>query len=159
MARFLAKAEGDGILPEDKIIRFSQPPKLWDESKDYRLYVLEREPLASGEGIKTAIAMPDPQRAPNWLINFEMRNEAAAEFRKGTGENVQRRMAIVVDDVVLSAPVINEAIGANGQITGGFEAADARDPRHRAELRFHGGTHPRGVQWRCGRDTRGRFRA
>ncbi len=127
MATFLAKAEADGIIPEDKVVRFSQPPKPWEKQTDYRLYVLEKKPLASGSGIKSAIAMPDQQRAPSWMINFQMQNEAANDFKKATGENVGRRMAIVVDDVVLSAPVINEAIGYSGQITGNFEAADATD--------------------------------
>jgi preprotein translocase subunit SecD len=54
--------------------------------------------------------------------------QGAKEFERITGANVKRRLAIVLDGVVHSAPVIQERIaGGNAQITGSFTMDEARD--------------------------------
>ncbi len=122
----IEQAEAEGVIPEDKIVRFSQPPKPYQDQV-YTLYLLDSVPLQSGEGLRSAMSTPDPRNPPNFAISFEMRATEAANFREATQRNINNRMAIVMDNYVLSAPVINEAIGASGQITGAFDAGDARE--------------------------------
>ena len=62
------------------------------------------------------------------VINFTLNSEGAAIFGDFTGSNVGKRLAIVLDDKVYSAPRINERIGGgSGQISGGFTMEEARD--------------------------------
>ncbi len=123
----IARAEAQGIVPEDKTIAFSPKPKPWASEQMYYIYLMDREPAKTGEGLESANAQPDPQRPGQWLINFEWTNQAGAEFGEMTGANVGREMAIVIDNVVISAPTINERITASGQVTGNFGQEEARD--------------------------------
>lgn len=120
------KAEQEGLIPANRIIRFSQRPKPFEEQR-YSIYLLEKEPLARGEGLSSAAAVPDQQNPPYWMILFEMNSAAASDFGRATEANIDKPMAIVVDDVVLSAPVIRDKITANGSISGSFEGEEARD--------------------------------
>ena len=114
------------IVPEDKLLAFSRPPKVGDPQR-YDLYLLDKKPIASGEGLKSANSMPDPQNPSQWAISFSFDNAGAAIFGKATEENIGRPMAIVLDDLVVSAPTINGRIDFTGQITGRFDADEARD--------------------------------
>lgn len=120
-----AQAKG-GIIPDTKLILFSQPPKPF-EDQVYRLYLVDQAPLASGEGLSGAGAIPDQMNPPYWQIHFQFNNEAAAKFGEGTQANIGRPMAIVLDDMVVSAPVIRDRISSSGQITGNFTGEEARD--------------------------------
>ncbi|MFN3410230.1 MAG: protein translocase subunit SecD [Limisphaerales bacterium] len=60
------------------------------------------------------------------IIEFELNQEGAVLFGEITRENVKRRLAIILDGELYSAPVINEPItGGRGQITGRFDARQA----------------------------------
>lgn len=122
-----AKAEAQKLIPADKVFRFSSKPKSFEENQNYRIYMLEKEPLARGEGLTSASAIPDQTNPPYWQILFQFNNEAGAKFGEGTARNLDKPMAIVVDDVVLSAPTIRAKITTRGQITGSFEGEEARD--------------------------------
>jgi len=114
------------IVPEDKVLTFSRAPKPGNPQR-YDLYLLNKDPIASGEGLTSASSMPDPQNPAQWAISFNFDNEGAARFGKATEENIGRAMAIVLDDQVVSAPTINGRIDFTGQITGRFSAEEARD--------------------------------
>jgi SecD/SecF fusion protein len=116
----------EGVLPEGLMIAFSQPPNEY-EDQYYDLYVLQQTPIASGEGLTSASAIPDPSNPPFWQILFEFNNEAAQKFGEATQANINKPMAIVVDSAVLSAPVIRDRISSSGQISGNFEGTEARD--------------------------------
>jgi preprotein translocase subunit SecD len=63
---------------------------------------------------------------PYVLVTFDAKG--AREFDRITGDNVKKRMAIVLDNTVYSAPVINERIsGGRAQITGTFTTQEAND--------------------------------
>jgi SecD/SecF fusion protein len=68
----------------------------------------------------------DPQNNFAPMILFSTKGEG--EFKMGnlTARNVQRKMAIIFDNVVQSAPVINEKITKNGQITGSFTSEEVK---------------------------------
>lgn len=121
-----AKADEKGLISKDRIIRFSERPKPFQEQRQ-SVYVLEKTPLATGDGLRSAGAAPDRQNPPYWVIQFAFNAEAGAKFGAATQANINKPMAIVVDEVVLSAPVIRDRISTNGQITGNFEGEEARD--------------------------------
>lgn len=61
-------------------------------------------------------------------INFRLNGNGARKFFETTRANVNKRFAIVLDDVVMSAPNINEPIpGGNVRITGSFTIEEAQD--------------------------------
>ena len=62
------------------------------------------------------------------VINFSLNSEGAKIFGDFTGKNVGKRLAVVLDDVIYSAPVIRERIGGgSGQISGGFSVEEAHN--------------------------------
>lgn len=60
-------------------------------------------------------------------VDFELNPKGGEIFRQVTRENIGKRLAIVLDGEVISAPSINSEIGANGQITGNFDFREAND--------------------------------
>ncbi len=60
-------------------------------------------------------------------VAFELTGSGANKFSNITGNNIGRRFAITLDDVVQSAPTINGRIGANGVISGSFSLQEAND--------------------------------
>lgn len=60
------------------------------------------------------------------VVSFEFDPEGGKRFHDLTGENVGKQLAIVLDGEVISAPVINHAIGSSGIIQGNFSNEEAR---------------------------------
>ena len=66
------------------------------------------------------------QQDGSWVVNFTFDSVGARRFAETSRDNVGKRFAIVLDNQILSAPVIREAItGGRGQISGHFDAASA----------------------------------
>ena len=61
------------------------------------------------------------------VVLFQIKREFASDFGDFTGSNVGNRMAIVLDDVVQTAPTINQRISDSGQITGVGDLEEASD--------------------------------
>lgn len=98
---------------------------------EYRpLYLLKKDAELTGDAIADAkIAFgADPQRPNAPYVNLTMTRKASGKFAAITGANINRRLAIVLDGVVRSAPVIQERIpGGRSRITGGFSVDEAKD--------------------------------
>ncbi len=91
-----------------------------------RPFLLEDRVLLTGQYISDAYVGYDNFNRALVGLNFDRRG--ARTFERLTGENVNRKMAIVLDGNVYSAPVINEKIaGGSAQITGSFTTETARD--------------------------------
>jgi len=87
-----------------------------------RLYVLKAEPEMLGSAIKDARPAPyqggEPGLANTWIVSLKLGRKEATVFAQVTGRNVGRRLAIVLDNVVKSAPVIQNRIpDGNAMIT------------------------------------------
>ena len=89
--------------------------------------ILKKEAVLTGTYLKNAQVRIDPQtNEPYVWLEFDSRG--AKIFEHITGENVGKRLAIVLDEVVKSAPVIREKIsGGSAQITGSFTMEEASD--------------------------------
>jgi preprotein translocase subunit SecD len=87
--------------------------------------IVEDEVRMTGDAIQTAsTAFPDGR----FEVMLTMTSDGARQFRKLTTENVQRNLAIVLDNVVYSSPVIREPIpGGTASISGSFTETEARE--------------------------------
>ena len=80
-----------------------------------------------GADLTDARAGTSPETG-EWVVNFTFNSVGARRFADVSRANVNHRFAIVLDDKVISAPVIREAItGGRGQISGSFNAQSAND--------------------------------
>lgn len=90
-------------------------------------YVVEEAPLLSGEDLVDAQTGFD-QRTNEAIVSFRLSTTGSRKFAQVTTDNVNRPFAIVLDDEVISAPVIREPItGGSGQISGNFTVESAND--------------------------------
>ncbi|WP_199550326.1 protein translocase subunit SecD [Streptomyces sp. N35] len=104
-------------------------------------YVQLAPSAMTGEGIKDAEAALDVQSGAGWTVNLDFSKSGGDAWAKITGEaacapagDAKRRVAIVLDNQILSAPNVQESVacnvgitGGSTQITGNFAAAEARD--------------------------------
>ncbi len=88
--------------------------------------ILDSTALMTGSDITDARPSFDDRGQVHVSLTFN--NIGAAQFERITGENVNRRMAIVLDGTVYSAPVINEKItGGRASISGSTSVQEAQD--------------------------------
>ena len=91
------------------------------------LYLLESEPFITGERLENATAARDPQFNQT-VVGFEFDRRGGRIFSEVTSRSIDKRIAIVLDDEVHSAPVVQSQIGSSGQIEmGQAPMEEARD--------------------------------
>ena len=116
-----------GNVPEGDIILYqrSVDPKTGGVKKIP--YLLKEKTLMTGEVLKDArVALDSEFHEP--YISLEFDDIGAKLFEQITGANVKRRLAIILDESVYSAPVIQERIaGGRAQITGRFTTDEASE--------------------------------
>ena len=96
--------------------------------RTYReLYVLERDAFLAGDELESANAIRDTQfNMP--IVQFGLSRAGGRNFGRVTGANIGERIAIVLDNDVVSAPVVRGEIRQRGQIElGGSSMEEARD--------------------------------
>ncbi|TQR33677.1 protein translocase subunit SecD [Campylobacter sp. MIT 99-7217] len=100
---------------------------LADAKNENIKYALKAIPVLDGSTLTDArVAFSQDQNTP--IINFTLNSQGARIFADYTEKNVGKRLAIVLDNKVYSAPRINERIGGgSGQISGNFTPNEARD--------------------------------
>ena len=113
----------NGVLPPDMEIVPGLSEIPGDTSRVY--YLVRRAPTVSGRELRNARDTLDEFNAP--AIAFSLDSQGAAKFSAATRANIGRQIAIVLDNQVVSAPVIESAIGAEGRITGRFTRQEAVD--------------------------------
>ncbi|MDD3578561.1 MAG: protein translocase subunit SecD [Candidatus Cloacimonetes bacterium] len=101
---------------------------------DRALHVLSSAVELSGADLSKAkveygsSTSTDPRIANKPYISIEMKRECARKFEQVTADNVGKRLAIVLDGIVYSAPNIQERIaGGRAQITGRFTSSEANE--------------------------------
>lgn len=114
-----------GKIPDQDEIAF-QRTKLEGEAQETRIpYLLISRVEVTGDDLQDASVQIDPEnRKPT--VGFSLNPRGAALFDKLTGDHIGQRLAIVLDNIVHSAPVINGRIGGgHGVITLGRGDGDA----------------------------------
>jgi preprotein translocase subunit SecD len=121
----------DQTTPIDQALQGNVPPdsELLKSTKaeNNQPYVIEKRVVVSGEDLTDAQPGFD-QRNGEPIVSFKFNNNGARRFAQITQENVGKPFAIVLDNEVISAPVIREPIlGGSGQISGNFTVQAAND--------------------------------
>ena len=90
-------------------------------------YLVDSKPIITGDYLTGA--QPNQNTMEGTVVEFTLSNEGGRRFRNETGKHIGDYMAIILDNRVMGRPpVIQSAIGTNGQITmGGKSLADAQD--------------------------------
>jgi preprotein translocase subunit SecD len=104
-------------------------------------YLVSRSAIVRGTDIRDATAGQGENN--RWETNFVLTQEAAKRFETYTGNNIGNRAAIVVDGVVISAPVIQSKISDTGRIMGASSQEEAAD----LALNLRAGSLPAGVKY------------
>lgn len=113
-------------MPPGKVMRWGVDSLVSGTQRFFALYVLDSRPIITGEVLTDARPSTDPVEGN--VVQFTLNNEGARRFKVETGKHVKDNMAIVLDQRVVTAPVLNSAIGRNGQITlGGGTLQAAQD--------------------------------
>lgn len=115
-----------GAMPPGKVMRWGVDSLVTGTQRFFALYVLDSRPIITGDVLTDARPSTDPVEGN--VVQFTLNNEGARRFKVETGKHVKDNMAIVLDQRVVTAPVLNSAIGRNGQITlGGGTLQSAQD--------------------------------
>jgi preprotein translocase subunit SecD len=127
LTQYLGMPEVMAALPPGKVLRWSSDTTSLGNRTYRAIYVLDAKPIITGEYLTDA--KPNTSPTEGNLVQFTMNNEGARRFRTETSRHIQDFMAIVLDQRVMGQPpVIQSAIGANGQITmGGKDLQAAQD--------------------------------
>lgn len=97
------------------------------QTSDEPAQLLQKHSIVGGEDLVDSTATFD-QQTNEPVVSFRFNSSGAQRFGKVTQENVGRPFAIVLDDKIISAPVIREPIlGGSGQISGNFSVQDANN--------------------------------
>jgi SecD/SecF fusion protein len=95
--------------------------------RDGERFAVRRRVEVDGANLTNARAGQD-NRTGEWVVNFTFDSVGTRRFAQITRENVGRPFAVVLDEKVITAPVIREPIlGGQGQISGNFTVRSAND--------------------------------
>ena len=113
-------------LPEEDQILFERVVDN-DTGVEFRMpYVVKKRVMLTGDVLSDARVAIGQFNDPYVSITFD--SKGGQEFERITGEHVKKRMAVVLDNTIYSAPVIQERIsGGRAQITGTFTTQEAND--------------------------------
>jgi preprotein translocase subunit SecD len=89
-------------------------------------YMVRKVAVVTGRDLRNAKPSLDESNRP--AVSFSLNTDGARKFGKATGENIGRRLAIILDNRVQSAPVIEGRIFDEGRISGGaFTQQEVQD--------------------------------
>lgn len=118
--RWLSLPEIQKEIPDNVEFVFSAKPitTTEDGKNVYLMYLVNKQPELTGGVITDAVATLDPNTSTP-IVNMEMDAEGAVEWARITGANINKRIAIMLDGKVFSAPVVrNKITGGRSQIEG-----------------------------------------
>jgi len=121
------EAAARGSVPESDEVLFQRRVDKQTKMEQKIPYVVRKKALLTGRDLATARVSID-QNTSEPYVSVEFNAAGARAFADLTEANVGKRLAIVLDGNVHSAPVIREKIpSGRAQITGGFTTEDATD--------------------------------
>lgn len=115
------------LIPIDVQFSWSTRSELRNQREVYYLYLIKRKVQFLGKFLENIALAQDSYGS--YVVNFTLSGDGASRFAQLTGANVNKPLAIVLDDKIESAPFINSKIRSRGQITMGGSAGidDARN--------------------------------
>ena len=128
--RLLDREDVQRVIPNDMEFIWSAKTQLLgergQEKKFFTLYPVKKTAEITGSAIVNAKWQIDPSyNRP--IVTMEMNNEGSREWARITGANINKRIAIVMDNAVFSAPnVISKITGGHSQIEGMESEAEAK---------------------------------
>jgi protein-export membrane protein SecD len=126
----LTVLRSDSTFTMDAALAWDAHETELQERSGRNLYVLDKEPQMKGTEVASAQMRLDldQERPGSPGVSFNLTSKGGAVFADITSRNVQRRLAIVLDQRVQSAPNIRERIpGGHGSITGSFTEEEAQN--------------------------------
>ena len=125
----LATEQAQRAIPSNSAFLWGHEARPIQEGGQGRvLYLVEAKPTIDGSSLVDATTRPDSDDPSRLNVGFRLNRQGAIVFARFTGENIGRRIAIVLDDKVRSAPVVQSKIpGGEGRITGLDSDDEAND--------------------------------
>lgn len=124
---WLSLPEVQKVIPDNVEFVFSAKPlKTQDGKQIYMMYLVNKTPELTGGVVTNAQANIDPNTSAP-IVNMEMNSEGATDWARITGANVGKRIAIMLDGVVFTAPNVKGKIpGGRSQIEGSENMEEAK---------------------------------
>jgi preprotein translocase subunit SecD len=128
VAALLAREDIRALLPQDtELLLDAKPDQTPKGEKFYTIYLLKKSPELTGGVITEAKATFGSQGVQPEVL-MEMNSEGTAKWARITGANIGKRIAIVLDGAVYSAPVVQSKIpNGNSVINGITSLEEAKD--------------------------------
>ena len=128
VSNYIKMPEIKSLMPFDLIFKWSAKP-MNEESELYELYALKKigrtEDAFGGDIVEKAFVDKNEYET---YVSLKMTSEAGRQWQRLTKENVGKNIAIVVNGVVYSAPMVNSEItGGQSMISGNFTREEAKD--------------------------------
>ncbi len=120
LERWLNLPEVQRVIPIDVQFAFSTRSEIRNQREVYELYLLKRKVEFVGRFLENVRFGRDEYNKPK--VDFQLSGDGAARFADLTGRNINKPLAIVLDNKVESSPFISSKIRRNGTITMGSSA-------------------------------------
>ncbi|KAA3633206.1 MAG: protein translocase subunit SecD [Calditrichaeota bacterium] len=125
--KWLNLPQVQNLIPIDVQFAWSTRSEINNSREVYSLYLMKRKVQFLGKFLENITLGSDSYGKA--VVNFSLSGDGAGHFAQLTGANINKPLAIVLDDKIESAPMINSKIRNRGQITMGSSASmkDARN--------------------------------
>lgn len=115
-----AMQDQGGVLPDDMKIYRTNSRRM-----DKGYYILRSSTVITGKDLKNAKRGQDSYGAP--AVSFTLNSQGASKIRKFSAANIGKRMAVVLDDRIETAPTIQDVLSYDNQITGSYTIEEVND--------------------------------
>ena len=122
-----ALAAHNGVLPAGTVILPGKPASSAQGVQSTVYYVVDRSPIVRGQDLQGATADPSTKYPGEYEVDFVLSNAAAARFGPFTQANLNKYLAIILDNKVEMDPVIEGRMDDKGTIEGQFSEDQAKD--------------------------------
>lgn len=124
VAQLFQRSDLGALVPQDTELQLSaKPDKLQDDRNYYAVFLLKKTPELTGGVITEAKATFSAEGAQPEVL-MEMNSEGTTKWARITGANIGRRIAIVLDGAVYSAPVVQSKIPNGNSVINGIESVE-----------------------------------
>jgi preprotein translocase subunit SecD len=121
----LLQSRNGAVPPNMDVVPGASDASGSDTRAETVYYLVRKTAVVTGRDLRNAKPSLDEMNRP--AVSFSLNNDGARKFGKATGENVGRRLAIILDGRIQSAPVIESRITDQGRISGTFTQQEVQD--------------------------------